>query len=283
VGTAETAPGGGRAKAAQDWLARRADTRGARLATQWFRTYFAASRNSACAATLYSALSVLPTALVGVAYFHLSSSDSNAFADRLVAHLRLHGTTASLVHDTFASASSNLVAASLAAVVGFLLWGIGVGQLYRDVYARAWRLEIESTAADQVRFTVFFFVFTGAVALMVASASTLRASGWLLMLVVWTAGSILFWLWVPAYLLRRAVGLRALLPGALLGSFVTGGTIATAPFYLAPTMNQNGTAFGSFGVVLTLLAYLFIVLTLSMVCAVFAPVWAEWRTSGEAA
>jgi uncharacterized BrkB/YihY/UPF0761 family membrane protein len=42
-------------------------------------------------------------------------------------------------------------------------------------------------------------------------------------------------------------------------------------------MNQNGAAFGSFGVVLTLLGYFFIVITIAMICAVFAPVWAAWQ------
>jgi uncharacterized BrkB/YihY/UPF0761 family membrane protein len=99
------------------------------------------------------------------------------------------------------------------------------------------------------------------------------------MIAVWTVGSIVFWLWTPSFLLRRAVGLRALLPGALLAAFVVGGTIAFAPFYISPTMNENGTAFGSLGVVLTLFAYLFIVVTIAMVCAVFAPVWRAWRAA----
>ena len=42
-------------------------------------------------------------------------------------------------------------------------------------------------------------------------------------------------------------------------------------------MNANAKAFGSFGVVLTLIGWLFVLITLSLVCAVFAPVWAEWR------
>ena len=42
-------------------------------------------------------------------------------------------------------------------------------------------------------------------------------------------------------------------------------------------MNANAKAFGSFGVVLTLIGWLFVLITLWLVCAVFAPVWAEWR------
>ena len=66
--------------AVQHWLRGRADTRVGRLTLQWFRAYFAASRNSGCAVTVYSTLSVLPAALVAVALFHSSGSDTNAFA-----------------------------------------------------------------------------------------------------------------------------------------------------------------------------------------------------------
>jgi uncharacterized BrkB/YihY/UPF0761 family membrane protein len=72
------------------------------------------------------------------------------------------------------------------------------------------------------------------------------------------------------------------LPGALLAAFVIGGTIAFAPFYLSATMNENGRAFGSLGVVLTILAYMFIVIAISMVCAVFPPVWRDWRNDERA-
>jgi uncharacterized BrkB/YihY/UPF0761 family membrane protein len=187
------------------------------------------------------------------------------------------------VHSTFATTSDNLLAASIASVISFLVWGLGVGQNFRDLYARAWGVEVDSSSAgDQVRFAVFFFVFSAAVMLTVLSASPLRANGWLALIAAWTAGSIVFWLWTPSYLLRRAVPLRALLPGALLAAFVIGGTIAFAPFYLSATMNENGRAFGSLGVVLTILAYMFIVIAISMVCAVFPPVWRDWRNDERA-
>jgi hypothetical protein len=127
-----------RVRAVQEWLRRRVETPLGRLALQWFRGYFAASRNSGCAATVYSSLSVLPAALVAVAYFHPTGSDANTFAERLVTHMNLTGTTASLVEKTFGSASANALAATLTVVVSFLLWGIGIGQIYQDVYARAW-------------------------------------------------------------------------------------------------------------------------------------------------
>jgi membrane protein len=274
----ETPASSGRVQALQDWLTGRADTRLGRLALQWFRAYFAASRNSGCAATVYSALSVLPAALVAVALLHSSGSDTNAFAARVVTHLKLTGSTASLVQDTFGSASANRLAASVTVVISFLLWGIAIGQIYQDVYARAWRIKVGSMA-DQALFAVFFFVFTGAIALMVVSAGQLRADGWLVLLPAWLIGSTIFWLWVPRFLLHRKIGLRALLPGALLATIVIGGLTATAPLFVSAALNANGKAFGSFGVVATMIGYVFIAITLSLVCAVFSPVWARWRES----
>jgi hypothetical protein len=278
VGSVEREPGGNRVRAIQDWLRRRAETPLGRLALQWFRSYFEASRNSGCAATVYSSLSVLPAALVAVAYFHPSQNDANLFAQRLVTHVKLTGTTATLVEGTFGTASANALAATVTVVITFLLWGIGIGQIYQDVYARAWGIRVGSIA-DQGLFALFFFLVVAAIALAVVSAVRLRDAGWLVLLPAWLIASTAFWLLIPSLLLHRQIGLRALLPGALLASIVIGGAIATSPLFLGAPLNANGKAFGSFGVVLTTVGYVFVLITMSLVCAVFSPVWARWRQS----
>jgi uncharacterized BrkB/YihY/UPF0761 family membrane protein len=242
----------------------------------WSRRYFEASRNSGAAASAYIALSVLPAGLVIIAVFNLVRGDENGFAERLITHMNLDGPTASVVHDLFGTTSDNLLAASVTVVIGFLVWGLSVGQLYQDVYARAWRIHV-GTAADQALFAIWFLAFSGVVAAFAVTASELRADGLLAVLPAWIAGSMLFWLWTPRFLLHRMIPLRSLLPGALLATFVVGGTIATSPLWIGPTLNQNAKAFAGFGVVIGLLAYILIIVTISMVCAVFAPVWAEWR------
>jgi membrane protein len=272
----DSGTGATRPAAVRDWLSARADTRFGRLALLWFRRYFESSRNSGAAAAAYVTLSVLPTALVIVAIFNLARGDENVFADRLITHMKLTGSTASLVRDLFGTTSNNLLAASVTIVIGFLVWGLSIGLLYQNLYARAWRIQV-GTAADQVLFTIWFFVFSGLLAVMMVSASELRAHGWLAVLPAWIGGSMLFWLWTPRFLLHRRVSIRALLPGALLATFVVGGTIGTSPLWIGPSLNQDAKAFGSFGVVLALFAYILIVVTISMVCGVFAPVWAEWR------
>jgi membrane protein len=268
--------GGSRLSAVADWLRSRAETSLGRLSLLWFRRYFEASRNSGAAAAAYVTLSVLPAALVVIAFFNLARGDENAFAQRLITHMNLDGSTASLVHDLFGTTANNVLAASVTVVIGFLVWGISIGQIYQDVYARAWRIHVGS-AADQVLFTIWFFVVSGLIALAIVAGSELQTAGWLAVLPVWIAGSVVFWLWTPRFLLHRKISVRSLLPGALLATFVVGGTIATSPLWIGPTLNQNAKAFGSFGVVLALFAYILIGVTLSMVCAVFGPVWAEWR------
>ena len=270
-------PRGGRVQAVQAWLSGRTDTSLGRLGLKWFHAYFEASNNSGSAATLYSFLSVFPTALAAVAYFHSAGGDANAFANQMIAHLKLTGSSASLVSDMFGSAASNVLAATLAAIVSFLIWGLGIGQIYQNVYARTWRITVVGSAADQGLFAIWFVALTLAVGAAAVAAQQLKTAGWLVLVPVWLVASTVFWLWTPRFLLHRKVGLRALLPGALLASVVIGGAVATAPLWVAPWVNSYGKYFGSFGVVVALVAYVFILATLSMVCAVFSPVWADWR------
>src|SRR5262245_37125750 len=102
--------GGTRVERIMGWLRGRSDRPLGRLALQWFRAYFGASRNSACAITIYSALSVLPAALVFIAAVYAVGGDVNLFAQHLVDHMDLTGSTAGLVKQTFGSSSSNALA-----------------------------------------------------------------------------------------------------------------------------------------------------------------------------
>ncbi len=267
----------GRVGAVQGWLGGRGDTRVGRLAILWFRRYFEASHNSGSAATLYSFLSVVPFVLAVIGLTHAAGGDTNSLAERLIDHLKLRDPTAGLVTQTFGDASSNALAATLAGAVGFLIWGLGLGQIYQDVYARAWGIKRSASAADQGLFAIFFFVFSGAVALAVVSVAQLSHAGWYVLVPVWLVASTVFWLWTPRFLLHRQVGLRALLPGALLASVVLGGACACAPLFLGGTLNTDGKYFGSFGVTVALLGWGFVLITISVACAVFSPAWANWR------
>jgi membrane protein len=260
----------------RDWLAKQTDSWVGRLSFLWFKRYMQASKNSGAATTSYFMLSVIPTALVAIAFFDQSGGDTNALAERLISRMHLTGSTADIVRQTFGTTANNALAATLAVVISFLFWGIGIGQLYRDVYNRAWRVET-AQASDQALFTVWYFVTCGLLGFMFVATTETASSDRALFIPLWFAVSIAYWLWTPRFLLHGKVPTRRLLPGALLGSFVLGGTIGTAPLWMGPTLNQNAEAFGSFGVVIAILAFILIAITLSMVCAVFGPVWEEFQ------
>lgn len=274
---AERSPITRTASSIREWLAERADTPVGRLALQWFRAYFKASRNSGSAATIYLFTSVCPLVLAATGLFHATGVNTNAVAGELIQHQQLTGDTANLIRETFGTASHNALAASVAGFVGFIIWGIGIGQIYQDVYARAWRIHVR-TRSDWVRFTIWFAVLSGLVGLFFAFAGTLNPD-WAAAIPVYLVVSTVFWLWTPLYLLRGKIGLRPLLPGALLATLVVGGATATSPFFLGPWLSSGGRYFGSFGVVIALLGWWFILTTGSLASAVFSPVWREWRES----
>ena len=56
-------------------------------------------------------------------------------------------------------------------------------------------------------------------------------------------------------------------------------------FFLAPSLDEDGRHFGSFGIVLALLAWVLVLttITITTACAVFSPVWTQWRENGRRA
>jgi uncharacterized BrkB/YihY/UPF0761 family membrane protein len=132
-------------------------------------------------------------------------------------------------------------------------------------------------ASDQALFTIWYFVTCGLIGSVFVTTTQTASSSRAFFIPVWLVASILYWLWTPRFLLHRKVPTKKLLPGAILGAFVLAGTIGTSPLWMGPTLNQNAKAFGSFGVVLAIIAFLLIAITISMACAVFAPVWEEFQ------
>lgn len=108
------------------------------------------------------------------------------------------------MQDTFGSASSNALAASLAAVVGFLVWGLGLAPIYQNIYARAWNVKVGSPV-DQARFAIWFFVASGAVGGYVVLAEHFHDLGWIVLIPAWIAASTAFWIWTPRFLLHKTV------------------------------------------------------------------------------
>ena len=94
---------------------------------------------------------------------------------------------------------------------------------------------------------------------------------------VWLVASTVFWLWAPRFLSAPAGrASRALAGCAARLSRSSVGRVRCAPF-LGGTLNTDGKYFGSFGVTVALLGWGFVLITISVACAVFSPAWANWR------
>ena len=266
---------GTRVERIRAWLARQSDTRVGRFSLLMFRRYLEASKNTGAATTAYFMLSIFPTALAAIAIFGKAGGDVNALANRIITRMHLTGSTAEIVSQTFGTTANNALAATFVVVIGFWFWGMGIGQLYRDLYERAWRVKT-AQPNDQVLFAIWYVVACGLLGVTFV-VTTFASSHRVLFIPIWLCASMIFWLWTPRFLLHKQVPTRRLLPGAVVGALVLGGTIGTAPLWMGPTLNQNAKAFGPFGVVLALLGMVLTVITTSMICAVFAPVWEEFR------
>ncbi len=113
--------------------------------------------------------------------------------------------------------------------------------------------------------------------LQVAEQGLISFLGWVLASPIGFAVLVAFWLWTPWLLLHGRVSLRRLLPGALLVAVAYMIAATTSEFVLGYWITDNGRFFGSFGVVLALVAWAQVVAVIWLAGAVFSPVYAEWR------
>ncbi len=70
-----------------------------------------------------------------------------------------NGRLGRLVLGTFGSVAANAAAASIVGLLGFLIFGLGVGKILQDVYVRAWGTPVGSLK-DQWRFALWFVAAT---------------------------------------------------------------------------------------------------------------------------
>jgi uncharacterized BrkB/YihY/UPF0761 family membrane protein len=258
------------------WLERQAGGRPGSLILGCVLRYADASQNSAEALVLGTFLSVVPALLAVYALSDLSAGAGNGIAQHLIYRLHIHAPAARLVSSAFGSETSNAAAATVISLLGFVIFGLGLGKIVQRVYARAWRIEVRSLL-DRWRFALWFVVSTILLGLQVTEESLVSSVGWMLASPIGLLVLVAFWLWTPWLLLHRQISLRLLLPGALLAAVVYMVAVTVSEFVLGYWITDNGRFFGSFGVVLALVAWAQVVAGIWLACAVFSPVYAEWR------
>lgn len=264
----------------RDWGGRRlahgASGRPGSLVLGCVLRYLECTENSAEALVLGTFLSVVPALLAVYALSDLSSGSGNGVAQHLIYRLHIHPPAARLVSSAFGSETSNAAAATVLSLAGFLIFGLGLGRIAQRVYARAWRIDVGSPA-DQWRFALWFVACTLLLGLQVAEQGVVSFLGWVLVSPIGLAVLVAFWLWTPWLLLHGQVSLRRLLPGAVLTAAAYMIAATVSEFVLGYWITDNGRLFGSFGVVLALVAWAQVVAVIWLGGAVFSPVYAEWR------
>lgn len=257
-------------------LERYADGRVGSLALGCLRRYGDSSENSASALTLEVFLSLVPALLGVYALVGLSRVKDNVIARHLVNHLHLNGATAALVQGEFGTVAHNAAAASILGLALFLVYGLAIGELLQNFYARAWRVDICSLK-DTWRFALWFVVALTLMALEVSQEDIVKSLDWVLTIPVWFAAVVVFWLWTPWFLLHRKIQLRQLLPGALLVAVAYTVAVTISQYVVGTWINDDGNHFGAFGVAISLLTWGQVMGGLALACAVFSPVYIEWR------
>ncbi|MGP7998639.1 MAG: YhjD/YihY/BrkB family envelope integrity protein [Streptosporangiaceae bacterium] len=238
--------------------------------------YLECTENSAEALVLGTFLSIVPALLAVYALSDLSYGSGNGVAQHLIYRLHIHQPAARLVSSAFGSEASNAAAATVLSLAGFLIFGLGLGQIVQRVYARAWRIDAGSPA-DRWRFALWFVASTVLLGLQVTEQGVVSFLGWVLASPIGFAVLVAFWLWTPRLLLHGRVSVRRLLPGALLVGVAYLIAATVSEFVLGYWITDNGRLFGSFGVVLALVAWAQVVALIWLGGAVFSPVYAEWQ------
>lgn len=261
---------------AEPRLERHANGRLGSFALGCLRRYAESSRNSVSALVINMFLSIVPALLAVYALTGRSAQSTSGVARHLIYHLHLHAPTSGLVARTFGSVASNAAAASVFGLLTFVIFGLPVGKVLQDFYARAWRIRV-GTPTDQWRFALWFAVVTALLGLQMSEESFISVTGWELFLPLWFAVLVVFALWTPWFLLHRQIGLRRLLPGALVVAVTSATAVAASEFFVGGWVNDNGRWFGAFGVALALLMWGQVLGAIWLGGAVFSPVYREWR------
>lgn len=216
----------------------------------------------AAAVTLMAFLSLFPLLVVAIAVAgFVSSGTSVDVAGEVVDGLGLErgGTTAEEIRDAVGSAEDSRRAASVVGLVGLLWSGLGVVGALQNSYNAVWQVEGRGLR-DKLAGLVWL---AGALGLFVASFAATAVLAFLpgsvapLGLAVGFGLSVALWSWSSKVLANRAVGWRALLPGAILGAVGFEALKALGALAVPRMVSRASALYGSLGVVFALLAWLF--------------------------
>jgi membrane protein len=203
--------------------------------------------------SLYFLVAVIPALLVVESHL---DRNPDALANHIVHHFGLSPQSAQLVHGVLAGDHAHPLGSALLAMASALFFGLGFGKVLQLVHTRAWRLELESSAADQLRFAGVLLGVYGLVLLVLLQLNEVHGVSSWAFAPVWLAVLAGFFVWAPRSLTHRQVAARDLLPGAVLTAVSIIAIMAVSRFVMELWLDLYARDYGGFGVVMAIYFWL---------------------------
>ena len=212
----------------------------------------------ASAITLSAFLSLFPLLLVAVSVVGYVAAGATDLPGEIIGRLGLTGEAARAVTTAIEHAEQGRGAALGLGTLGLLWSGLGLLSALQFAFNSVW--QVPGRGLKGKLFGLLWLL--GAIVVLIASFGLTAAIEFLpgvfapLALVVGLAVNFALWLWAMHVLPNRAVGWRALLPGAVLGAVGLEVLKALGTLYVPRIVASSSALYGSIGVVFAVLAWL---------------------------
>jgi membrane protein len=227
--------------------------------------------------SLYMLVAVLPALLVIEEYF---DSHPAALANRLIHHYGLNAATASVFRSVLADNRVHELGSALFAIAGALVFGLGFGRVLQLVHMRAWKVSVPTRATDQGLYAAVLLALYGLIVLLLFQLNELSGSpSWAnrVLSLGWVGLLVLFFTWVPSFLLHGQVSQRDLLPGAVLTAVGIVVITVVSRWVMEAWINLYASDYGGLGVVLAIYFWIAFYSFVIVGAASLAPALAQRR------
>ena len=202
--------------------------------------------------SLYILVAVLPALLVMEEYL---DPHPNSLANSIVHHLNLNAPTSRLLHGVLGEGRSHELGSALFAIVGALIFGLGLGRVLQLVHARAWQLPLPTRQLDQALYAGVLIGLYGMLLLLLVQLTELAGSpAWVqrVLSLGWVGLLVAFFVWAPWLLTRKQVSKRDLLPGAILTAVGLVALMLISRYVMQFWVDLYARDYGGLGVVLAI-------------------------------
>jgi membrane protein len=221
-------------------------------------------------------VAIIPLFIVGYAILVAFNPD-RSFGSFVVNAFHLTGSTADTVEETFSNARSGRSTALSISVISLLITGLDVSATVQLAYARAFGVAPLAGLRKYLRGGAWLLILMTVTAIGLALRATVaERSHWVLVLAIplYLSVQFGFYLVTPRLLLDLPFAWRNLLPGAAVSTGAAILVSAFSSFQLHRWLSGYGHAYGSFGIALSIIAYVgLIALFWVWIAAVMGTYW----------